>query len=414
MKTLLLSALLAGFLPLTALPQGQLPPPPGPPGPTMKTLDQLDSKLEKRIPISSIPVDITKPGSYYLTQNLSGAAPGIVAKVSGVTIDLNGFTITGPGKGLAGTGSGIVGLNDTVVRNGRVSDFGDDGIHLGAAGIVDNVDVVNVGGACITVGEQSRVQRCRVGAGDQGIVTGDSSLVESVISIANSGASPKAGIVVGAYCVISGCTSSYNSGQGFVAGNGATLSNLTASNNSGANAILALDGSTLTSCTAVLNTANGIKVGRGGTLIGCTAKSNALDGIVPGDGSTVSKCTVRENGHNGINVANACTVESNTAQTNGIGPSGSGSGIFVTGDGNRIDGNHFTFHADPANGLTVTGVGNLIIRNTSHGNSNDYAILAGNRFGPVIDITALSFQGASGKSAPDTTTSTHPWANFVY
>src|SRR6476469_3219972 len=149
---------------LTLLGQGPLPPP-GPPGPTMKTLDQIDAKLEKRTPISSIPFDITKPGSYYLTQNLSGAAPGITAKVSGVTIDLNGFTITGPGKGSTGTGSGIVGLDDTVVRNGRISDFGDDGIHLGAAGVVENVDVVNIGGICISAGEQSRVERCRAGAG---------------------------------------------------------------------------------------------------------------------------------------------------------------------------------------------------------------------------------------------------------
>ena len=237
MKRHLISPLLAGLLPLAALAQGPLPAPTGSPGPTMKSLDQIDAHVtqagEKRIPISAIPIDISKAGSYYLTQNLVGPAPGITAKVSGVTIDLNGFTISGPGKGVAGAGSGIVGLDDTVVRNGRISDFGDDGVRLGGACVLENLDIVNIGGACINVGEQARVRNCRVGAGTQGIVVGLSSIIDSCTSIGNSGASPSSGILMGPYGTISNSISSYNTGDGISASSGDAVTNCVVANNTG-------------------------------------------------------------------------------------------------------------------------------------------------------------------------------------
>ncbi len=73
--------------------QGNLTPP-GAPAPTMKTLDQIDAKLEKRTPISSLPFTISQSGSYYLTGNLSGTS-GINVNVGNVVIDLNGFDLRG-------------------------------------------------------------------------------------------------------------------------------------------------------------------------------------------------------------------------------------------------------------------------------------------------------------------------------
>jgi hypothetical protein len=77
--------------PLAALPQGQLQPPPGTPGPTMKTLSQLDAKLEKRTPITSNgpAVNITSPGSYYLTKDSPFAGKGLV-----ITVDKWAFIFT--------------------------------------------------------------------------------------------------------------------------------------------------------------------------------------------------------------------------------------------------------------------------------------------------------------------------------
>src|SRR5262249_42785400 len=80
--------------------------PPGAPAPTMRTLDQLDAKLEKRTPISSVPYIINDPGSYYLTTNLTGVASqyGIAVLADNVTIDLNGFALNGINNAFTGIG----------------------------------------------------------------------------------------------------------------------------------------------------------------------------------------------------------------------------------------------------------------------------------------------------------------------
>src|SRR5438067_2486739 len=74
------------------LAQGNLTPS-GAPAPSMKTLAQI----EPRQPISAIGYNITAPGSYYFTTNLTGGTNGIVIASDNVTIDLNGFTLTGSG-----------------------------------------------------------------------------------------------------------------------------------------------------------------------------------------------------------------------------------------------------------------------------------------------------------------------------
>ncbi len=107
--------------------------PPGPPGPTMKTLEQV----EPRIPISQpdsaagFPIIISQPGSYYLTNNITGVAgkDGIEVGAHDVTIDLNGFTIDGaPGSlnGIASTGW------NTTILNGGVSSWGHNGFYAAA------------------------------------------------------------------------------------------------------------------------------------------------------------------------------------------------------------------------------------------------------------------------------------------
>ena len=93
------------------------------------------------------------------------------------------------------------------------------------------------------------------------------------------------------------------------------------------------------------------------------------------------------------------------------GNSGDGAGLHVTSSDNRIEGNQVT---DNDRGIDVDASLNLIIKNSASGNTTNYVFVASNRYGPIIDITAVGTAAVSGNSAADTTTTTHPWANFTY
>jgi hypothetical protein len=108
----------------TCFAQGSLTPP-GAPAPTMLTLNQM----EPRTPISA-PYTITKPGSYYLTTNITVTVNDAVdISANGVTLDLNGFTISSTSSFDSGTaiyligneGGGIVGNTDITIFNGHIT-----------------------------------------------------------------------------------------------------------------------------------------------------------------------------------------------------------------------------------------------------------------------------------------------------
>lgn len=84
----------------------------------MKTLDEV----EPRKPISSVPITISEPGSYYLSGNLRlTEVPNITSimiTVSGVTLDLMSFTLSSVA---AVNGDAIrvnAGLRDVTIKNG--------------------------------------------------------------------------------------------------------------------------------------------------------------------------------------------------------------------------------------------------------------------------------------------------------
>ena len=136
MKTILSLAILSA-LTASVFAQGSLTPPAGVPAPAFKTLDQIYDKVaasEARTPLiagqSGVTVDangtinISQPGSYYLTRNLtlSVAANGITISSDDVTVDLNGFTIKNTSNATTGSGIRILGTNrsNLTIRNGHI------------------------------------------------------------------------------------------------------------------------------------------------------------------------------------------------------------------------------------------------------------------------------------------------------
>lgn len=111
--------------------------PPGPPGSTAGV-------REPGTPITSIPYTISGPGYYYLTGNLSIAAPadGITINAQNVTLDLKGFTLTGQAKSWSGVVS--YGAGD-VIRNGHLSNW-NNGIQSSDAELADLTTLGNVTG----------------------------------------------------------------------------------------------------------------------------------------------------------------------------------------------------------------------------------------------------------------------------
>jgi parallel beta-helix repeat protein len=193
---------------LSALAQGNLTPP-GAPAPTMKTLDQV----EPRTPIMSLPFNVTRGGSYYVTSNLTSAPGlnGITVSADNVTIDLNGCALVG----ISGSGSGIFvsGHTNLCVRNGTIASWGSRGINAGSGynSVFQDLRLThNVFGGLIA-GPGSQVNGCLFERnGGESINAGDGSVVRQCL-VRKSGGD---GIVAGSRCRIADNTSESNTGAG--------------------------------------------------------------------------------------------------------------------------------------------------------------------------------------------------------
>jgi hypothetical protein len=114
---------------------GPLDPPSGVIAPTYKTLGEVEPRTainaENTPGNATCLFQITKPGSYYLTGNVLGAAgkDGIAIAASSVTIDLMGFTLEGVGGSLDGINTTAV-QSEITIRNGVVMNWGANGVDL--------------------------------------------------------------------------------------------------------------------------------------------------------------------------------------------------------------------------------------------------------------------------------------------
>ena len=381
--------------------QGSLTPP-GAPAPTMQTLEQLgvksdqinakadalETKSERRIPIGAATTRgdaenefiITQPGSYYLTGNLSVTRTnGISITAAGVTLDLNGFQISrGGGNG----GDGILvnpSAHRTTVKNGSVTGF--------AFGIRCSSEVIEL----VT-------QRAGAGILSQMSVS-DCSLI---------------GFEMGDGWQLESCTAYRNGLIGIRSGTGASMSRCVANGNLDIG-ISASSGSSIVNSSARSNRGIGISALSGSKISDCAATNNGGAGFSLTDGSSITDSTASGNVSDGISVFGiaASLVRGNLLSRNGHSNPAEAAGIRVSSQDNRIEGNNCT---ENDRGILVSGIGNLIIKNSASGNAlNNYEIAANNRYGAIIDLTASGSAAGNGNAAAGTlTTTTNPWANFAY
>jgi len=375
---------------------GPLNPPAGPVTSTYKTLTEVEPRIA--INLTNTPGDadslfkITQRGSYYLTGNTTGVVGkhGIEIAASGVTLDLMGFDLSGiPAMGaFDGVSATVNSLTNITIRNGSVRAWGDEGVDLGTFSSINSA-VIDVRASNNT---------------DNGILTGSFSTITGCTAYQNAGN----GISTFSGSTISNCTASQNTANGISALNGSTITGCTAFNNTG-NGISTSDACTITGCTAYQNTGNGISTFSGSTISNCTASFNNGNGISAFQGCTISNCTAQFNTRDGIRVISDCLVLATACSFNGNG--GDGAGIHATGSDNRIEGNNCI---NNDRGIDVDAVGNIITKNTCSGNVIDWTIVANNVVGPILDRRAPASAAINGFSAPDSTGSTHPNANFSY
>jgi parallel beta-helix repeat protein len=400
--------------------------PSGPPGPTMKTLQQV----EPRTPIaqSDVPYTITKPGSYYLAENLFALGAGqdcITVNASDVTLDLRGFAISNTEVFVFNrdividdTETNVTITNGTIRRclaegitsdsafsfpkgvhisDVRVLSNGSEGIHLGDACTVTGSLAVDNDSHGIRVEDHGKVIDCTAETNDgYGILTANAGLVKNCIANGNNG---NGGISVNNQSTITGCAVTDNNNTGIHAYS-SQVSNCTVTFCAGNGFDIA--GSSVSACTSRQNDGIGFNANGNSNLTDCHSYKNGQEGIVAAVGTSVTQCTAAENTLDGIRVGSDCYILNNNCHDNGSG--GSGAGIHVTGSDNRIEGNNAT---DNDRGVGVDTADNIIIRNTTSGNSVlNYDIAAGNHYGQIISTPGAGFTGAD--------TNYNPWANFEF
>ncbi len=346
---------------------GPLNPPPGPIAPTPGP--------EPRIPIGpdttpgngSSKFVITQPGSYYLTGNIDVASGrGITVLADMVTIDLNGFSMTGEPGTIFGIAIESPNRNATV-RNGILSGFGVHAVLFalaaGGSGRCENLFISRCGGSGLVSANPIELIDCH---SFDNMADGFNIVNDSVVRRCIARNNFSAGITVGGIVAVTDCCSIGNGWEGIRAGGACSIRN-------------------------------------------CIVRECGRDGIVTMGGSTVEACNVTLCTGHGIVIGGDGSARHNDCAANGR--ASIKSGIFCTAQDTRIEENNCSNNGI---GIQVVGVRNTIIRNTCSASvAHNYSIVAGNRYGPLIDLRATGSPAAIGSSSPETVNTTHPWANFA-
>ncbi len=323
---------------VTSYSQGRLDPIAAP-GPTMKTLDQIEARTPVQALSAAAPYNITAPGSYYLTGNITVASGNaIVITSDDVSLDLNGFTIrstfTGGSSGTAisisSSRSRLTVRNGSIVSGTTVPASGPavaagftNGIYSGSfitQALVSDVHVTGVALDGIFLDNQGVVERCTArNCGSDGIRAQEVQNCSADLCLSRGiGATGNATNCTGTSTGGTGldctgnatnCTGTSNSGTGLYSFRNATNCTGTSNSGTGLNCV-----GNATNCTGTSSTGTGLNCG--GNATNCTGTAENLVGgnygiLVSG---TASFCRGERVQGVAIKAANAigCTVVAGT------------------------------------------------------------------------------------------------------
>jgi len=241
--------------------------------------------------ITTVPIAITSPGLYYLSNNLTSSVTtnnAITVNADDVTIDLMGFCLTGPGKESGEGNSGIrvaATRTNVEIRNGSIKAFGFDGIQAGD-------DCTGIRVVALRVRE----------TGHNGInLKGDANLVMdcAVMNVGSDGIT----FGLGGGSMVKGCHVQSCKDMGIYLGLEATaVGNTVRLCRRGI-----LGGRFVADNTVGFSGEIGIAVGMGNTITRNTAYINTGTGINTGD-----YCTITNNTTDGLKSEPTCTLADNT------------------------------------------------------------------------------------------------------
>ncbi len=434
-----LGAALALFVPLAAgaaAHAGPLAPPSGPVSETGRFGPRTEISQEHTPGNASSLYVISLPGSYYLSENLNGvnAKNGIEIAASNVSIDLNGFDVRGlnPPPPLAGESLNGITANSSVeniyIHNGTIRDWGGEGIDLvvnSDSVRIENLRVENNKGGGIWAWTNAHIVGCitrmneedgiRVDSGslvfgctavdnqDDGIEVRSNSVIRNCVSARNG----RNGISILNGSLVEGSVSEFNGMHGIDGGTSGVVAHCVARQN-GLNGVDLGIGATVSNSQASSNDENGIEISAG-LITDCASYNNGGTAIIGTVGVAILGCQSARNFNGGIRVGDDCLVLNNVSEQDGLGGS-VGAGVRATGLRNRIEGN--ICNASDI-GFDIDNAGNLIIRNSAFGNVVNFDVAAGNRYGPIVDLSGGVPPPVLGNSAPSVVLTTDPWANFA-
>lgn len=301
------------------------------------------SQVEPRTPISSLPLTITKPGSYFLTTNLFGVSGtnGITILTSNVVIDLRGFTLQGVPGALTGIEvAGTIGnlLGNIVVKNGTISSWPANGLDADNAinSQFSDLDLLNNNADGLNSGQQAIIRNCVA---------------------ANNGLEGYGGDL-DTFCDFEDCNGNDNGDCGFYTDSFCTFKDChgNRNGNSGWNPYF---NCTFQDCVADDNYW-GVFGYQGDTFVHCQFVNNSGPGVLGGDDCVLRDSVASNNGDVGISVGNDCTLTGCSANTNELDDIATLTGCTLSqcSAGNSLSGNGFTL-----------GSGNTITASSAFGNA---------------------------------------------